>query len=374
MKNLEHDVKLSNEIVEGQKIELEDKEFTKTLLTSQTKKAEKKLENSKAQYKRDLEVTRETINVLTKANNELKEKIKTKEAYVSALTEELNGDDDDEYSSEREEIEVTADVHNAEVTPRVTMNHKNTLQKCLACDKVFKTSGNLEKHLRDRHTDVNCQMCDKQLTNKKEVEEHMCLDSQVIPQKCEKVYCQKEFISTAALQKHIKSSHFGNQRSVCKECGEILSINKHMKKHIESCGKDVEKRNEVCKHWKRGHCNMGNQCLFSHVGHQNAPREKSNTTQNTTVICRNGPSCSFLARGKCIFKHYNTNNHYSRPQGRDQQRQDGGRQRCRFGANCDRVKNCPNLHSDQDIPQYSKKQGFRKTNQNNSRNNNRNRA
>ena len=28
---------------------------------------------------------------------------------------------------------------------------------------------------------------------------------------------------------------------------------------------------------------MGNQCLFSHVGHQNAPREKSNTTQNTTV-------------------------------------------------------------------------------------------
>ena len=246
MKNLEHDVKLSNEIVEGQKIELEDKEFTKTLLTSQTKKAEKKLENSKAQYKRDLEVTRETINVLTKANNELKEKIKTKEAYVSALTEELNGDDDDEYSSEREEFEVTADVHNAEVTPRVTMNHKNTLQKCLACDKVFKTSGNLEKHLRDRHTEVNCQMCDKQLANKKEVVEHMCLDSQVIPQKCEKGYCQKEFISTAALEKHIKSSHFGDKRSVCKKGGEILSINKHMKRHIASCGQDVEKSNEVC--------------------------------------------------------------------------------------------------------------------------------
>ena len=202
----------------------------------------------------------------------------------------------------------------------------------------------------------------------------MCLDSQVIPQKCEKGYCQKEFISTAALEKHIKSSHFGNQRSACNKCGEMLSINKHMKRHIESCGKDVEKSNEVCKHWKRGHCNMGNQCLFSHVGHQNAPREKSNTTQNTTVICRNGPSCSFLARGKCIFKHHNTNNHYSRPQGREQQRQDGGRQRCRFGADCDRVINCPNLHSDQDFPQYSKKQGFRKTNQNNSRNNNRNRA
>lgn len=83
VKNLELDVKLSNEIVEKQTIELEDKESTKTLLKSQTKKAEKELENSKAQYKMDLEVTRETINVLTKANNELKKRRQRQRRHTS---------------------------------------------------------------------------------------------------------------------------------------------------------------------------------------------------------------------------------------------------------------------------------------------------
>ena len=83
VKHLELDVKLSNEIVEKQTIELEDKESTKTLLKSQTKKAEKELENSKAQYKMDLEVTRETINVLTKANNELKKRRQRQRRHTS---------------------------------------------------------------------------------------------------------------------------------------------------------------------------------------------------------------------------------------------------------------------------------------------------
>ena len=57
-----------------------------------------------------------------------------------------------------------------------------------------------------------------------------------------------------------------------------------MKKHDESCGKDVEKSNKVCKNWKRGHCNMDNQSGFSHVGHRNLPREEEEQNSLKTQL------------------------------------------------------------------------------------------
>ena len=127
-------------------------------------------------------------------------------------------------------------------------------------------------------------MCHKKFATRKQVEEHICSDSEIVAQVCERNYCRKEFASTAALKKHMMSTHFGNQRSVCKKCDEILS-NNNMKRHMESCGKSrneagqvKEKSNIVCKHWKRGHCNMGYDCMFSHVGYQ-----KTNSSENQST-------------------------------------------------------------------------------------------
>ena len=178
----------------------------------------------------------------------------------------------------------------------------------------------------------------------------------------------------------MKSTHFGNQRSVCKKCEEILS-NNDMKNHIEKCGKSINeagqlkhKSNIVCKHWRRGQCDRGNNCMFSHVGHQNTIRSENQSTGSTRKACRNGPSCSYLARGRCNFEHHNNKKHQGvqqarqptqRGQFRSHQEQGSGRRQCRFGANCDRVVNCPNLHSTQDFPQYNRNQNFQKTNKNN---------
>ena len=178
----------------------------------------------------------------------------------------------------------------------------------------------------------------------------------------------------------MKNTHFGNQRSVCKKCEEIVS-NNEMNKHNETCGRSVseagqiqEKSNIVCKHWRRGHCNMGNECMFSHVGYQKTPSVENQSTGSTRKACRNGPSCSYLARGKCNFQHHNNNKHQGVQQAwkstergpqRSQQVQGNGRQQCKFGARCNRVINCPNLHSAKDFPQYNINQRFQKTNQNN---------
>ena len=209
MESLEHEASLSNQVAEQQRIDLEKEESEKNILKSQVKKVEKEHESSKAQHKKNVDLLRETLNELTKANNELKECIKTKDAHLASLTE-----DDDADASENEEINIVADVHNKEVNSRVTMRSNNTLQKCLACDKMFKANSDLEKHIRDKHTEAECHMCHKKFPTKKDVEEHICYDNEVVPQVCEKTYCHKEFISTAALKKHMKSTHFGNQRNV----------------------------------------------------------------------------------------------------------------------------------------------------------------
>ena len=367
---------MSNEVYEKQNKDLEEKESTKVHLKSQVKKGEKELESSKVQFKVDLDLLRDTLRVVTKNNNELKEALKNKEAMLVALSEETTSAED----ANNEDLTVSVEIHNEDTNQRVSMNKESAAHKCVACDKDFNASGDLERHLKDKHTESVCNMCDKKFTSTKQAQEHICLEGEIVPQTCEKSYCNKQFVSTATLQKHMKSNHFGNQRSVCKKCGEIGGARFDMKKHMETCGKSVsdghqvqEKRKEVCKHWRQGRCDRGTQCMFSHVGQQNTSGHESPSTAKALIPCRNGPSCSFLARGRCNFQHHNEKRHEDnrrrqstpRIQSNHSQRQSTGRDFCRFGANCDRVVNCPNVHNMQDFPQYNKNHGFRGTNRSN---------
>ena len=134
-----------------------------------------------------------------------------------------------------EELNVAVEVHSEDTNQRVGMNKASTAHRCNACDKEFNASGDLERHLKDKHTESVCNMCDKKFTSRKHAEEHICMEGEIVPQKCEKSYCNKEFVSTDTLQKHMKSYHYGNQRSVCKKCGEIGGARFDMKKHMETC-------------------------------------------------------------------------------------------------------------------------------------------
>ena len=201
------------------------------------------------------------------------------------------------------------------------------------------------------------------------------------------MYCRKKFVTSAALKKHKKDNHFGHQMSVCTKCNEILDNNKDLKNHKEVCGKDAvgvenkrEKSKEVCIHWRRGKCDRGSQCNFSHVGWQDSPSQKHRSTRMTPEPCRNGPKCNYFAKGKCNFGHHMTrhqpvqqNYRSNLPRdggqseiGREQSdrgrgQSDSGRARCKFGSGCDRVVNCPFIHSLEDFPHYNNHQGFRGT-------------
>ena len=322
-------------------------------------KLEKESNEAKDQRKKDTDSLSEAIGSLTKCNNDLKVEL----AKEKSLRESLQNVNQPEVT-----IVSDAQVHVQESVQRVTMSKESTDNRCQACDKGFNAAKDLDRHMKDKHTESECPNCNKKSTSEKHADEHTFMDGDIVPETCEKSYCKREFISTAALAKHVKNSHFVHQRSVCTQCGEI--INQNMKSHTEACGKkapdSLERSREVCKHWKRGKCNRGQSCNFSHVGRQDISPSERQSTAKTPELCRNGPACSYLAKGRCKFDHHKTSRHqdrapqHSRPtQGRGPRQEE--RTRCRFGANCDRVVNCPHLHSMEDFPMYDQSQRFQKT-------------
>ena len=168
----------------------------------------------------------------------------------------------------------------------------------------------------------------------------------------------------------------------CSDCGRVGRTENEIKKHIRE--DHVEERvrsREVCKHWRRGNCNRGNQCGFSHAGHQtlstSAPSGNTEHKSTRKPLCHNGKDCQWNERGQCRFFH---------PRGRSpvhsqpEEPQRGGwtqvahRQRaqsnrmCHYGERCDRKSTCVFRHPSSQVfqqqrPQVVKKKKSRGSNQ-----------
>ena len=358
---VKHDYKMSEEVVEEQKKKLEE-------AGNKLKKVESEHKKAKEQHNANIRNMQDTVGIVTQSNNDLKSEVEKLNGVIKALEEAIAPDDTEDDDTADTAGNDTVQGHHQEETARVDMSKGSTEHRCQACDKAFNKAADLDRHIKDKHTESECNMCDKRFTTRKQAGEHICLEGDLIPQTCEKSYCQKEFISTSALKEHMKTAHFGHQRSVCPKCGQIGNDKREFKKHIESCGKRLEeireKSNEVCYHWRRGNCNRGSRCGFSHVGRQDTPRRENNSTRNTPPACKNGPSCTFLARGRCNFVHHEARHHQNWRQDsrRQHQNQNDGRPLCRDQGDCSKVPNCPNIHNSADFPQYTRTQGFRGTN------------
>ena len=197
-----------------------------------------------------------------------------------------------------------------------------------------------------------------------------------------------------------------------------------MRKHYEKDHKmDQEKSKVVCKHWRNGNCFKGNKCDFSHVGHQNTSNVKSTSKTSTKVpACKNGSSCDWLGKGICSFFHPQVgvqkprtkndrqdgswqesrrpvrhqelrrlggNQEARGPGGRQESRSLGGwqqrqsrnqtqqsrqqgnqsdREMCRFDGRCERIPNCPYIHSMEDFPPLLRRGQVSRRNSNQRRN------
>ena len=120
------------------------------------------------------------------------------------------------------------------------------------------------------------------------------------------------------LKRHKPMCHGKEAEYACSDCGRVGKNENEIRKHIrEDHVEELVRSREVCKHWRRGKCDRGDQCGFSHVGHQSSASSTTsgNTQQKSTrkPLCLNGKDCDWNKRGHCRFFH---------PQGRVHQRQE----------------------------------------------------
>lgn len=121
--------------------------------------------------------------------------------------------------------------------------------KCTDCNKVFKTSGVLDKHMRSVHAKnpkFVCHICGKATSSNSALRSHLLIHEPKSkhPFKCS--YCDSRFISGPALQRHVNRLHEVEQRFVCEVCGKGYACNgslwDHMKTHSESARKPTLRR------------------------------------------------------------------------------------------------------------------------------------
>ena len=205
-------------------IKEKDKEIQQA--NNKFKKIQKDLEANKDQHKTSMDNLYDTLGNLTKRNNDRKAEISKQKELIETR------------EKDNSHITVTtAQVINQEPMQSVDMSKESTERRCQACDKIFKAESDLERHIRDKHTKSECPMCSEKFSSAKQANDHICMEGDIVPQICDKAYCKKEFVSTATLAKHMKSSHFGSQRSVCQKCGEIVNTNEGINKHKEKCNR-----------------------------------------------------------------------------------------------------------------------------------------
>ena len=145
---------------------------------------------------------------------------------------------------------------------------------------------------------------------------------------------------------------------ICRNCNAVCISQADLKKHMKD---DHEEENSrvVCKHWKAGKCFKGDQCKFAHVGYR-AGQESNSTRKESITPCRNGRSCSWLARGRCTFGHNEERSQGGRqPQSRREGNHIRSEQMCWHNENC-RRNHCPYKHtSTTDFPNLRISQGQR---------------
>ena len=247
---------------------------------TKSKEVEAKQFRELEQKGKDIEKLAKEVKQLKKQNLDLKEVGKKKDDAITQLKEII--------ASEKE-VEV--------IEEHVNMDKDTSGHNCNACNKNFRTSLDLERHIDAKHYECTCIYCDKKFSSERDLTNHhkRCVDEGLRTSKCNN--CQKMF-NSFAMRRHKETCH-EKEMFDCPECGQMCDTAIDVKKHYDAQHRMEQARSkQVCKHWK------GDQCNYAHVGHQN-PRDSRTTRDNTMRVpaCRHGSDCDWLKRGACSYFH-----------------------------------------------------------------------
>jgi len=103
--------------------------------------------------------------------------------------------------------------------------------RCEQCQKEFDTSAALERHKRSHSGDrpYKCKICGWGFNLSGNLNQHMAIHQKVKPFKC--VYCGKTFARSNVLKAHVRC-HTGERPYQCELCGAKFIIPHNLKKHL----------------------------------------------------------------------------------------------------------------------------------------------
>ena len=365
--------------------------FAKTLELEQQKGDKEKIEKELEAAKKKIDLLEKKVKSDAKKMVEVQKKLEVSEKENKDMKRKI------EKKKEIVEIEEDDDVVVVEV-------------KCVFCDFVGRDQKNVRGHIKFAH--CRCNDCGKKFFNYEQMEEHLREVHDVGSYIC--FHCKVSYESMGELEKHLQGGHkeAAPERREggfeCPKCNYVEDSEEDLRKHMVSNHLDEERplqrvvRTRTCRWWKQGFCRDGNNCNFSHTGEQRnvrteepvrreeqirreAPRrEEARRPSREEVSCTNGPTCTWLARGTCHFKHsqgVQGGQGGGRPQGQQEasggqqgaggqhrgyRGQQGGRRqqgqggqggqrgRCWADQQCKRV-NCPFVHTSlSDFPNLQK--------------------
>ena len=143
----------------------------------------------KEKIKKDVGALQSRNGEVLKENANLEAKLREKEAFIRSLEDQSNSHNDvgEEVPDDGEDVAVIEEV--------VSMRNNASGHKCTLCDKRFSTNEDLERHIRDKHTEAECPFCSAIFPNNNKPKYHVnnCMQNGTAKVKCDK--CKQVFTS-----------------------------------------------------------------------------------------------------------------------------------------------------------------------------------
>lgn len=115
---------------------------------------------------------------------------------------------------------------------------------CETCSKSFKTSSNLNVHIKmhNNQRDHQCTDCPQAFFTSSHLKAHLKIHLNEMKYKCELEGCGKSFIHLSSFKKH-QNFHQGIKGHRCKVCNRDFSQSCHLRAHLKI---HTNERNHIC--------------------------------------------------------------------------------------------------------------------------------
>lgn len=182
--------------------------------------------------------------------------------------------------------------------------HRKSQHLCLKCDRVFRQTSNLRKHLRVNHESYRphrCETCGKCFPFLSSLKEHRLIHSRAALERvhtCE--VCGKAFTRASGLRKHSKEEHLDVKPYVCVLCHKsfayLCSLRSHMRAHsserpfsCDACDQRFKQSSNLRKHVRLHHRPKCNECQGSCICDQRTDKVAGYGKSTICEVC--GRAC-----------------------------------------------------------------------------------